>query len=249
VSKKAAEGEKPENHERWIVSYADMVTLLFALFVVLYATSDANPEKLQVVRNSIDDAFSVGVLQGSNGTNPVFGGGGIAPNLSETKSKTFVGIGNTLNDFAAANGLEGKITIRSDADTITISLATTSSLIRVVPTEAGRQDADAGIRRLKGLPNGCASKDTRTTPVNSQDFATNWELAAARASRVLRFLSEQGGLNADKLEAAFFAETRPVAANDTAEGRAQNRRADIVILYPTKEDLERSLAAAGEKKP
>lgn len=252
MSKKAAEGEKPENHERWIVSYADMVTLLFALFVVLYATSDANPEKLQVVRNSIDDAFSVGVLQGSNGTNPVFGGGGIAPNLSETKSKTFVGIGNTLNDFAAANGLEGKITIRSDAGTITISLA--DNLL----FDSGSADLKPGARdvllqvagALKGLPNGLRVEGhTDNVPVNSQDFATNWELSAARASRVLRFLSEQGGLNANKLEAAFFAETRPVAANDTAEGRAQNRRADIVILYPTKEDLERSLAAAGEKKP
>ena len=67
MSKKAAEPEKPENHERWIVSYADMLTLLFALFVVLYATSDANPNKLKIVKTSIDSAFSVGIKTGDRG--------------------------------------------------------------------------------------------------------------------------------------------------------------------------------------
>ena len=80
MSRKPPEPEKPENHERWIVSYADMLTLLFALFVVLYATSDANPKKLQTVKYSIDQAFSVGVLQGSNGASPIFNtGGGLTP--------------------------------------------------------------------------------------------------------------------------------------------------------------------------
>ena len=252
MSRKPPNAEKAENHERWIVSYADMVTLLFALFVVLYATSDANPQKLQVVRNSIDDAFSVGVLQGSNGTSPVFGGGGLAPSLNEIKSKTFVGLGKTLNDFASANGLEGKITVRADANSITISLA--DNLLfdsGSADLKGGAQDVLTEVAAaLKGLPNDMRIEGhTDNVPVNSQDFATNWELSAARASRVLRFLHDQGGLPSEKLEAAFFAETMPVAPNDRPEGRAQNRRADIVILYPTQEDVERSLAAPGVKKP
>ncbi|MBA4181015.1 MAG: chemotaxis protein MotB [Anaerolinea sp.] len=252
MSKKAPDAEKAENHERWIVSYADMVTLLFALFVVLYATSDANPEKLQVVRNSIDDAFSVGVLQGSNGTSPVFGGGGLTPSINEVKSKTFTGLGKTLNDFASANGLEGKITIRSDADSITISLA--DNLLfdsGSADLKPGAQDVLTQVAAaLSGLPNDLRIEGhTDNVPVNSPDFASNWELSAARASRVLRFLAEQGRLRTDKLEAAFFADTHPVAGNNTPEGRAQNRRADIVIVYPTQEDLKRSLAGAAEKKP
>src|SRR5690606_4532888 len=122
--RKSEDPPHAENHERWIVSYADMVTLLFALFVVLYATSDANPQKLQSVRHSIDQASSIGVLQGSNGSSPVFtNGGGITPSISEIKSNNFAALNDTLDGFAKANTIEGKIQVRSDANSITISLA------------------------------------------------------------------------------------------------------------------------------
>ncbi|MGE0600533.1 MAG: flagellar motor protein MotB [Dehalococcoidia bacterium] len=242
--KKAAEAEKPENHERWIVSYADMVTLLFALFVVLYATSDANPQKLQAVHNSIEQAFSIGVLQGSNGSSPVFNnGGGITPSISEIKSNNLAALEATLDGFAKENNLDGKIQIRSDADSITISLADNllfdsgSADLRPGSQDVLSQVAEA----LRGLPNVMRIEGhTDNVPVNSADFASNWELSAARASRVLRFMQEQGGLT-NELFLAGFADTQPIADNSTPEGRALNRRADIVILYPTIDDLNNSL--------
>ncbi|HQW51593.1 MAG TPA: flagellar motor protein MotB [Tepidiformaceae bacterium] len=249
MSRKAPEPEAPENHERWIVSYADMLTLLFALFVVLYATSDANPQKLQSVRYSIDQAFSVGVLQGSNGASPIFdSGGGLTPSISEIKSNNLAGLTETLDGFAEANNIEGKIQVRSDADSITISLA--DNLL----FDSGSADLKPGSQdvlllvasALSGLPNQMRVEGhTDDIPVNSPDFATNWELSAARASRVLRFLSEQGGIKADQLFLAGFADTQPVGDNATPEGRALNRRADIVILYPTLEDLKKSLEGIG----
>ncbi len=94
---------------------------------------------------------------------------------------------------------------------------------------------------LSGLPNVMRIEGhTDNVPVNSPDFASNWELSAARASRVLRFMREQGGLT-NELFLAGFAETHPIADNTTPEGRALNRRADIVILYPTIEDLNKTL--------
>jgi len=249
VSRKAPEPEAPENHERWIVSYADMLTLLFALFVVLYATSDANPQKLQSAHYSIDQAFSIGVLQGSNGASP-----GIELALfaqeakSEIKSNHLAGLTETLDGFAEANNLEGKIQVRSDADSITISLA--DNLL----FDSGSADLKPGSQdvllvvasALSGLPNDMRIEGhTDDIPVNSPDFATNWELSAARASRVLRFLSEQGQLDAGKLFLAGYADTRPIGDNTTPEGRALNRRADIVILYPTLEELQQSLAGIG----
>jgi chemotaxis protein MotB len=248
MSKKAPEAEKPENHERWIVSYADMVTLLFALFVVLYATSDANPQKLQAVHNSIDQAFSIGVLQGSNGSSAVLqNGGGITPSLAEIKSNNLAALSETLSGFAQANNLEGKIQVRSDADSIIISLQDNllfdsgSADLRPGSQDVLLQVANA----LQGLPNQMRIEGhTDNIPVNSPDFPTNWELSAARASRVLRFLRDQGGLTANKLFLAGFADTQPVASNDTPEGRALNRRADIVILYPTLEELQKSLSGA-----
>jgi len=249
VSRKAPEPEAPENHERWIVSYADMLTLLFALFVVLYATSDANPQKLQSAHYSIDQAFSIGVLQGSNGASPVFtSGGGLTPSISEIKSNHLAGLTETLDGFAEANNLEGKIQVRSDADSITISLA--DNLL----FDSGSADLKPGSQdvllvvasALSGLPNDMRIEGhTDDVPVNSPDFATNWELSAARASRVLRFLSEQGQLDAGRLFLAGYADTRPIGDNTTPEGRALNRRADIVILYPTLEELQQSLAGIG----
>ena len=244
--RKAPEAEAPENHERWIVSYADMVTLLFALFVVLYATSDANPQKLQSVHNSIEQAFSIGVLQGSNGASPVFhSGGGITPSISEIKSNNFAAIEATLGSFAQNNNLDGKIQIKSDADSITISLA--DNLLfdsGSADLRPGSQDVLAQVAAaLRGLPNVMRIEGhTDNVPVNSADFSSNWELSAARASRVLRFMREQGGLTENELFLAGFAETHPIADNTTPEGRALNRRADIVILYPTIEDLNKTLA-------
>jgi chemotaxis protein MotB len=242
--KKAPEAAPPENHERWIVSYADMVTLLFALFVVLFATSDANPQKLQAVHHSIDQAFSIGVLQGSNGSSPVFNsGGGITPSISDIKSNNFAALNETLGEFAKSNNLEGKVQIRSDANSITISLA--DNLLfdsGSADLRAGSQDVLQQVATaLAGLPNDMRIEGhTDNVPTNSPDFATNWELSAARASRVLRFMREQGGL-ANDLFLAGYAETQPISDNGTPEGRALNRRADIVILYPTIEELNESL--------
>jgi chemotaxis protein MotB len=248
MSRRRPETPQPENHERWIIAYADMVTLLFALFVVLYATGDANPQKLQTVRVSIEQAFSIGVLQGTGGASPVLGqGGGLTPSLNEIRSNTFAGLNRTLSEFAAANGLDGRIQLRSDATSITISLIDNllfdpgSADLRPGSAEVLLQIADA----LRGLPNELRIEGhTDSIPPNSRDYPTNWELSTHRATTVLRFLTEQGGLDPTKLYAAGYAETRPLADNATPEGRALNRRADIVILYPTIEELQRSLSGA-----
>jgi chemotaxis protein MotB len=246
--RKAPEAAHAENHERWIVSYADMLTLLFALFVVLYATSDANPRKLQAVHNSIDAAFSIGVLQGSNGASAVLNnGGGLTPSLGEIKSNNFAALNNTLGSFAKENGLDGKIQIRSDANSITISLADNllfdsgSADLKPGAQDVLLQVADA----LRGLPNEMRIEGhTDNVPVNSPDFPTNWELSGARASHVLRFLNEEGDLTENGLLFAGYADTKPIADNATSEGRALNRRADIVILYPTLEDLQKALSGS-----
>lgn len=246
--RKPPEAEAPENHERWIVSYADMVTLLFALFVVLYATSDANPQKLQAVHHSINAAFSIGVLNGSNGSSVVLNsGGGITPSLAEIKSNNLAGLNKSLSEFANANNLEGKIQVRSDATSITISLADNllfdsgSADLKPGAQDVLIQVADA----LRGLPNEMKIEGhTDNVPVNSPDFATNWELSGARASVVLRFLRENGKLTGNDLFFAGYADTHPIADNSTPEGRALNRRADIVILYPTIEELTKSLSGS-----
>ncbi|MBI2764440.1 MAG: OmpA family protein [Chloroflexi bacterium] len=251
MSRKAPEAKAPENHERWIVSYADMVTLLWALFVVLYALSDSNPRKLLIVQQSIDRAFNVGVLNGSSGASPIFdAGGGLTPSIGQIKANDLQTIQKKLNEFSKSRGLENKIQIRQDADSITISLA--DNLLFTsgeADLRAGAQDVLEQVAEvLNQLPNQLRIEGhTDNVPVNNNEFATNWELSAARASTVVRFLSEGAGVPAARLYLAGYADTRPVADNATPEGRALNRRADIVIMYPTAEDLQRSLSGSKGK--
>lgn len=248
MSKAAPDPEKPENNERWIVSYADMLTLLFALFVVLYATSDANPNKLKQVKVSIDRAFSVGISNGDSGASAIFdsGGGGMTEGINEVKSRNFITLTTTLGDFAKQKGLDNRIQVHSDSTSITISLS--DNLL----FDSGSADLKPGAQAvltevasaLSGLPNEIRIEGhTDNVPVNSPEFPTNWELSGERATRVLRFIAATGAFQPRQLYTSGYGDTRPVGDNATAEGRAANRRADIVIVYPTKEDLQRSLAA------
>ena len=248
MSRKAAEAEVPENHERWIVSYADMVTLLWALFVVLYALSDSNPRKLLVVSESINRAFETGVLAGSTGSSPIFSsGGGITPSISEIKAVDLAAISQEIAQFSKNRGLTNKIQVRQDVDSITLSLSGD------VLFATGKADLQPGsqeildeiVKVLAIVPNKLRVEGhTDNVPVNNPDFDDNWDLSAKRANNVLNYMISHG-ITPTRLFAASFADTQPLADNATAEGRALNRRADIVIVYPTQEELERALSAAG----
>lgn len=241
MSRKAPEPAHAENHERWIVSYADMVTLLFALFVVLYAISDTNPEKLEVVRTSLDRAFDVGVLTSTDGASPVFeGGGGLAPSLADLKLNSLKIVTEDLTTFASDTGIIGKVQVRGSADGVTISLA--DDLLFASGSAALRPGSQDVLQRLSALLNEMPNEirvegHTDTVPVNSDEYATNWELSTARATTVLRYLTDEAGVDPARMSVAGYADTRPVGDNSTPEGRALNRRADIVVVYPTEAEI------------
>ncbi len=251
MSRKAPEPAHAENHERWIVSYADMLTLLFALFVVLYAISDTNPEKLTVVRTSLDKAFDVGVLTSTDGASPVFeGGGGLAPSLQDLKSNSLKLVSDDMASFAAETGIIGKIQVRSSADGVTISLA--DDLLFASASADFRPGSQDVLQRLAVLLNGLPNEvrvegHTDNVPVNSGVFASNWELSSARATTVLRYLVDEAGVDPGRMSAVAFADTRPIGDNATAEGRALNRRADIVIVYPTEDQIIERFGALEDK--
>lgn len=247
MSRKAEEPEAPENHERWIVSYADMVTLLWALFVVLYALSDSNPRKLLVVSESIDRAFETGVLAGSSGSSPIFSsGGGVMPSVGAIKATDFEEIASEIADFGTGNGYANKIQVRVDSESITLSLSGdvlfSTGQAEFLPGSQAILDEVASI--LLTMPNRVRVEGhTDNVPVNNPLFDDNWDLSAKRANNVLNYLVSKG-VSQDRLYAASFGETRPIGDNTTPEGRGLNRRADVVIIYPTQAELERVLAAA-----
>ncbi len=252
MSRKAPEAEVPENHERWIVSYADMVTLLWALFVVLYALSDSNPRKLLAVSQSIDRAFETGVLAGSSGSSPIFSaGGGITPDVGSIKATDFEEIAQEIADFGQGTNFANRIQVRSDAESITLSLSGdvlfTTGQAEFLPGSQAILDEVASI--LVTMPNKLRIEGhTDNVPVNNPQFDDNWDLSARRANNVVNYLISKG-VAPERMFAASFAETRPIADNATPEGRALNRRADVVIIYPTQDDLDRVLSAAAAQAP
>ena len=247
------------SHERWLVSYADFVTLLFAFFVVLYASAQIDKKKALGLSSAIESAFQqLGVFQGdppkagTSAATPANAAGlnldsSAARNLSRVDLAT---VGNQegfhpkenldairveLERALAAEIKRNEVALRMQDDGLVVSLR-----------EAGFFDSgsaglkpggEAAFARVATIlqEHSCAVRiegHTDTVPIHTAQFASNWELSTARATELVKTLIENHGLAADRLSAAGFAEYHPVASNDSEKGRQMNRRVDVVILAP-----------------
>lgn len=208
--KKNAESESRHN-DRWLISYADLVTLLLALFIVLYAASDH--ERAQKIAESFaaQNTGGSGILPGGSTasenkapdtkilTNPIL--------MQKTKMRqTARGLIVSLSE--AGFFAPGEASISADAAGVIDALV------------ASLKDSNAPIR-VEG--------HTDSTPISNSRYPSNWELSTARASSVLARMIETG-IAPERLSAAGYAGFQPIADNAAAEGRAQNRRVDIVVL-------------------
>lgn len=228
------------NHERWLVSYADFITLLFAVFVVLYAAAHVDNARIGDISHAIHDAFkNLGVFQTTNSRSSTPGPEIVALNRDTT--------GETGTDPAElrrllANTLSSEISkkqaeLRDGPDGLVISLQ-----------EIGLYDQGSDV--LKEAATGPLSRvaevlkptklririegHTDDIPIHNARFASNWELSSSRATGLVRYFIEQYGLDPERLSAAGYAEYHPIQPNTTPEGRRLNRRVDIVVLDPPK---------------
>jgi chemotaxis protein MotB len=236
--KKAA---KAENHERWLITYADLITLLLVFFIVLYAGSQEDSKKFAILAQGLRSAFNNPSNSGAGGQSAVFTGSGASDQggVSQQQQVDFQAIQSLIQQLSQKKGLGDAIHVREAPDEIDIDL--TSDLLfpsggADLRTEAGPA-LDAVAQAIKDKPNQIRIEGhTDNIPINTVQFNSNWELSAGRATAVLRYLVESDGLPADHLFAAAYADTHPVADNSSADGRAQNRRAEIVLLYPAPTD-------------
>ncbi len=233
---RAKKQPKPENHERWLITYADLITLLLVFFIVLYSGSQDDAKKFAILAGSLHDAFNVlGDGNGTGGSSAVFTGSGSTNAGGSTQEiSDFQALQGVIQQISKERGLGDRLNIRMEQDRIIIGMG--SDLLFASGSAQLRPSAlpiiDAVAQALKGNPNEIRiDGHTDNVPHNSVDYASNWELSSARATAVLRRLVE-GGLDAGKMFAAAFGESRPRADNSTAEGRAQNRRAEVVVIYP-----------------
>lgn len=200
-----------ENVHRWLISYSDFLTLLFTFFVALYALSTIDITKAEKMTTSLRKVFKVI-------DEPI--------PFEEDRNKAIIEeLKKLLSDISGIN-------INSDARGIVITLPDTllfssgSAELKPEATDVLTRIAD----KLKEIPGKIAIEGhTDNVPIRNSIYKSNWELSAARASSVLHFLLQKG-LAPDRFVIAGYGEYRPVASNDTEEGRAKNRRVEIIIL-------------------
>jgi len=224
--------------ERWVISYADLVTLLFGFFIILYATADANEVKMEALSRGLAEAFNVGVTEGDGEGSFFDGGTGIIPERNEAGSLDFdlERVRQLIEEQSFEAGLRGQILVSRDDDRITIRLA--DNLVFPSASADIRSEARALLAIVAAAVNQTGNEirvegHTDNIPLVTEKYPSNWELASARATAVLRLLTEELGVDPARAFAAGFGEFRPIASNLTPEGRALNRRADIVLLYPS----------------
>lgn len=247
--------ESHENHERWLLSYADFITLLFALFVVMFASSQTDKAKVQQISDSVKSALEKGgvkavvheILGGTvddkgKGNAMMKGPGGsqkmITPKTevvppSKVSVTELMPSMKYLTESLVSEIKAGQLEVHLDSRGLVVSLRQAaffpSGGDAIAPVTYSTVDKIAGA--IKTLPNPVRIEGhTDAIPIHNERYRSNWELSAARSIAMLELFSAKYGIPRDRLSIAGFAETVPVDTNATSEGRAHNRRVDIVIL-------------------
>ncbi len=233
------------NHERWLVSYADFITLLFAFFVVLFASGQTDKRKQVKLAQAMQSAFSHnGIFDPHSKTPPISDDGGNTPSAvpaplalplpaaEETGRETEEKIKEVLKAETKQRQISAaSVSLRATAEGLVVSLheagffASGSADLQPSSLEVLKAVASALPRqpmRVEG--------HTDDLPIHTAQFATNWELSTARASTITRLLIAEHAVDPSQISAAGYAEYRPMMPNGTEEGRTQNRRVDIVLL-------------------
>ncbi|MCL5959298.1 MAG: OmpA family protein [Chloroflexi bacterium] len=230
MSRKAHAEEGHANNERWLLTYADLITLLLVFFVVMYSISKADERKFARISASLSKAFNTVVLQGSDQTTL---GGELGPEGGNSLLEDVIGLRAQIVKLAEGMDIPGRVDLVQEKDGVALSLS--ASLL----FDSGRADLapestkilDAVADWLRSVPNEVRVEGhTDNIPVESDLYPTNWELSVARATVVTRYIVEVGRIAPQRLSAQGYGEYRPIADNYSRESRALNRRVMIVIL-------------------
>jgi chemotaxis protein MotB len=233
------------NHERWLVSYADFITLLFAFFVVLYAFAKADQKRQIQVSTAIDSAFrSLSIAPALTRITPanatMQSDVSAAPSYRATELVSAKKVQADLEHMR--QDLQRRLSVQIAHRAVSIELGSDGLVISL--REAGFFDSGSAIPHpeteatLRQIAEALAASPydvrveghTDTMPIHNAEFDSNWELSSARAVRIARLLLEMHTIPSQQLSAAGYAEYHPVASNDTADGRAENRRVDLVVM-------------------
>ncbi|MES2025487.1 MAG: flagellar motor protein MotD [Pseudomonadota bacterium] len=239
--------EEHENHERWLVSYADFITLLFAFFVVMYAISSVNEGKYRILSNSLGIAFGGVTAKAPVLKDPAESNTAImslpipAPSSAAQRANDAIvkrekaRMTNIARDILKAMApliSQGKVRVTQTNRGVSVEI---NASVLFAPGEAKlNAQSDAALRAvaqvLKKVDNDIQVEGhTDNTPINNSAFPSNWELSAVRASSVVRLFIDSG-VDEKRMVAMGHGANLPVDTNETPEGRLRNRRVQLMIL-------------------
>ena len=227
--------EEHENHERWLVSYADFITLLFAFFTSLYAMSSVNEGKYRVLSDSLAVSFNSSVHTSNASASGVSFVKQGSRNITSDFHNVFSNKYDKIKDALKELEKNKKLSFVVDENMLTIRI---SESVLFTPGKDELLDEahpvlDEVISILKGLPNSVRIEGhTDNIPINTERFPSNWDLSSARSIAILKYFIKEHGFAPSRLSALGYGEYRPIDTNDTPSGRLKNRRVDIMVLNP-----------------
>ncbi|WP_397449058.1 flagellar motor protein MotD [Pseudomonas sp. NA-150] len=250
--------EEHENHERWLVSYADFITLLFAFFVVMYSISSINEGKYKVLSQALIGAFN----ETDRSLKPIPIGDErpltvkpaeplikdseeVDAGLAQTSVTPLQAIANDVRDAFGDLIKSNQLTVRGNELWIEIEL--NSSLLfgsgDAMPSDVAFNIIEKVAKILHPFDNPVHVEGfTDDQPIRTAQYPTNWELSSARAASIVRMLAIDG-INPSRMASVGYGEFQPVATNATVEGRAHNRR--VVLVISRNLEVRRSLTGSG----
>jgi len=234
--------EKKDNSERWLLSYADFITLLMVFFIIMYSMSSVNAEKFQALADSMNAAMSGGGSGDGSGV-----GIGIAsfssllPSTSPDSSQMgdqaeqdeLDQTAQAIQQYLQEYNLQDSVKLRVDERGLVVILADTTTF------ESGSAEIISSfIPKLIQIADILSKVDnyvrieghTDNVPAAGGKFKSNWEVSTARATSLVQLFISQSSIAPEKLSAIGYGEYRPIAPNDTEDGRARNRRVEIVVI-------------------
>ena len=245
------EEEEHENHERWLVTYADLLTVLMALFIVMFAMSVVDKTKFEKLKQGLDEYFGHGpeLMDGGNGllaqqqaTDQVDVDVAAAVAALHTERSRQAAVQKEQEDLQEARrritaslkekGLADSVRFRVDERGLVVTIVTDEVLFDLGSStlrDAGRAVLDGIGPALVPLPNPVTVEGhTDNLPIRGGRFPSNWELSTERSTTVLRYLVDKHALPAKRMSAAGYADQRPIVPN-TPDRRAGNRRVEVVV--------------------
>lgn len=244
------------NHERWLVSYADFITLLFAFFVVLFASSQSDRNKQRQMAEAMQHVFSRQGIFEAHSTTPALSSSGGAngkplpiaiPSMMAEMERLKRQMDDSYHEARKSeekkhgSSINGRIG-QGDTEKLPFSIQTNRDGVVISLQDAGFFDSGSAEIRPDSLPVlECVARNlppsrirveghTDNVAIHGGVFRSNWELSTARAAAIARVLLERGVVNPTLLSIAGYGEYHPVASNATEDGRARNRRVDIVLM-------------------